>query len=189
MYKEVTFSTEDYDYLKADDYIVGEIENSLFRLADIYTYRIVRTNNTPKERPVFKGLFAVMNLENNVSTEVQVRKIKKSFSNNLYLKDYEYHIFENDVDIYSNDNFLIDKLVSSGIIQILNEHYERFGVQFEIILKDSKIYMRFYTGPMFEPPVFGDVLNKEVLYFYYCSLILIEDFNKELKKIVDRISL
>ena len=96
---------------------------------------------------------------------------------------------EEEICIYSDNDILANKLALSGITQIMKDFYEKFGIEVEIILRDSSLYVWLLTDQMFEPSANGKILEKELLYFYYCSLILIIDLTKELNKVIDKIGL
>lgn len=189
LYEEVNFFNEVYSFFKADDYICGEINNRLFRLADVVIYNNTKNGRNRGRIFVFKGLFGVLNLKNNIPAEIQIQKKKNNLIDNIRLKNFDYKKFENDVYIYSNDNTLMDKVASAGIIQLVNDYFESFGIEVEIILKNSKSYMRFSGKDMFEPLIYGDVLDKEALYFYYCSLILIMNLIGKVEQAVDNMHL
>ena len=165
LYEELNFSEQSYDEFQADDYIFGE--KSL----------------------VASGIFGNVNLKNSVPAEVEIKKIKTTLIQDIYSKIYDHEDMEEEICIYSDNDILANKLALSGITQIMKDFYEKFGIEVEIILRDSSLYVWLLTDQMFEPSANGKILEKELLYFYYCSLILIIDLTKELNKVIDKIGL
>ena len=62
-----------------------------------------------------------------------------------------------------------------GLAQDIADFRETYKIDFEICFKD-KIYIRFYTGNMFEPKMFGKIEDNYSVYQFY----VITKFAKEL---------
>ena len=55
-------------------------------------------------------------------------------------------------------------------------------IDFEVVLKENKVYMRFFVINMFEPSLFGNPLDKELIFTYLYILKLVLDISKEVNK-------
>ena len=186
-YEALSFSEEAYDVFQADDYIFGDIDGRFCRIADISLYII--TGDFGEKSLLSSCLFSIINLKNNVSSEVEIKKMKTTLMQDVYAKIYDLEEITKEICIYSDDNILANKLALSGITQILQDYFERFGIEVEIILKDSNLYMKFLTDMMFEPRVIGEALNKEWIYFYYCTLNVIIELTQKINQTIDKIGL
>ena len=69
----------------------------------------------------------------------------------------------------------IQQYLTPSLIQFIADFREKYGIDFEIIFKD-KIYIRFFTGDMFEPKMFGKIVDEYSVYKFY----VITKFAKEL---------
>ena len=52
----------------------------------------------------------------------------------------------------------------------LEYFYNKYQIKYEIVFRENTIYMRFFTGAMFEPKIFGNSMDKELLLKYYCII-------------------
>ena len=55
-------------------------------------------------------------------------------------------------------------------------------IKYEIVIKENKIYLRFFTGSMFEPRIYGKALDKVLITTYYSILSFIIDVTSKINK-------
>ena len=85
--------------------------------------------------------------------------------------------------LWNFHNTLNDDDITQNIKETLVQLYEEYGIPFEISIINDSIYIRFFTGPLFESswkPSFSS--NKKKLYgdyvIFQTVLELIEKINK-----------
>ena len=93
--------------------------------------------------------------------------------------------FEKKFNVFSKNKVLATSLLTHDLIEILSSLYSK--VKFEITIKQDKIYLRFFTGEMFEQKMFKKVADKQLLYAYYyilkCILKVSEEVNKSVQQL------
>ncbi|MCQ2749935.1 MAG: DUF3137 domain-containing protein [Clostridia bacterium] len=71
--------------------------------------------------------------------------------------------FEKYFDAYSPNRTEAKKLLGFDVINMIVKFEVESGLKFEISIKGSAIYMRFYTGPMFEISASQKTKDKDML--------------------------
>ena len=161
-YKNSSFDKGVYDIIECDDYIEGNIDKeSIIRIIDINTYK--KKGN--KVQDVFTGIFANINLNNKLEKTIKiVNNSKLKEVKNIELDNFN---FERYFDVYCKDKILATRVLTAEVMEKMVSFYKKLEIKFEIILKDSNLYLRFYTGEMFEPNIFKNTIDKKQIYKHY----------------------
>ena len=61
------------------------------------------------------------------------------------------------------------------------------SIDFEISLYENTMYLRLFTGQMFEPAVVGDPMDKKSLYTYFFILQFILELTQKINKIINNL--
>ena len=75
--------------------------------------------------------------------------------------------FEKHFNVYSENKIVAMQVLTSDVMMILLEFYNKYKIDYEILLRDKKIYLRFFVGPIFEPPIFKNSMDKKLLLQHY----------------------
>ena len=104
--------------------------------------------------------------------------------------------FNRDVEIvrafsnaYSENRVLATRVLTSEIMQMIIDFKLKNNLDFQIYIKEDIIYLSFNTGPIFEPKIFTDTINKKSLYKYYNVLKFVIDITKEINKVIKEIDI
>ena len=77
------------------------------------------------------------------------------------------------------------QILTHDIMEELVQFYNTYKIEFEIIVKNNNIYIRFNTGVMFEPNILKKANSINTLWIYYnvlrFTINVTEKINKELK--------
>jgi len=130
----------------------------------------------------FKGLFVVIECNKDINSYVMIKGKGLKYIQDDYI-DMDSEVFNEYFNVFSDDKILAMRLLTPDIMEMLVEYREKYNLQFEIAIRNNKIYIRFFTGDLFEPSIFGDPMNKELLITYYCVL----EFSLELTKKVNKV--
>jgi hypothetical protein len=65
--------------------------------------------------------------------------------------------------------------------------YEKYKYSFEIHVIRDTIYMRVYTGEVFEPNIFKDSMEYQTLEKYYNVIEAMMSLSKHIYKVIDEI--
>ena len=152
---------------KAEDYIYGKTkEKSRIYIADVYA-QTVYADGILIKMDRFNGMFTYVQTINNIDGEVRISKNKKhkKISEKYNKIEIEGHDFEKYFDVKSEDRILAIRLITPEFIEALSEFYKYYEINFDIVIRDDCIYIRFYTGDLFEPLVWKKSMDLSIFYF------------------------
>ena len=119
---------------------------------------------------VFSGLFAEITLSKNTGADIFVHsdkgfigKIFKS-SNKIEMDSQE---FEKSFDVTASDKIKAMQLLTSDVMADLIDFKNNSKKNFELSIRENKLYFRFHCGNVFERAAFKDYLDYKTLYEYY----------------------
>lgn len=84
--------------------------------------------------------------------------------------------FDKFYNIYLSDNKSISKILTDDLKEFIVNFREKYKIKFDISVKENKIYIRFFTGEMWQSNVSKEPIDKLSIYKYY----VITKFAKEL---------
>ena len=90
--------------------------------------------------------------------------------------------FEKYFDVFSEDRVLATRILTHDVMEIMTDFYSK--LKYEVVIKNEKIYLRFFTSSMFEPNTFGNPLDKNLLYSYYYILKFILKLSDNLNTVI-----
>ena len=187
-YVEATFDNKDFNRFSADDYLEGYLDETTFiKMIDIDVKKVTGSGKNRNVEEIFTGLYATTISDKNIKSYVRITRDKKDFFGGQDRIQMDSQEFEEIFNVYSDDRILATRLLTADIMQMLIEFYNKYKLMFEIVIKKDNIYLRFNTGPMFEPKIFGNSMDKELLYVYYCILEFILQLTKQVNKTVKEI--
>lgn len=162
-----------FDEYYSEDRIFGKLDNGEnFQMSEVVTHVVTTTTdsqgNTEKHRTqTFRGLYGIVRLNRNTLSEIHI----KSNSNfRKYSKDrieMESSEFEKYYDCITADKISTMRIFTSELIEKYIEITKYYNNVIEVKISNDKIYFRYKTNQLFEPPVFSTGLDKELLRKYY----------------------
>lgn len=97
--------------------------------------------------------------------------------------------FESYFNVYSDNSIITMQILTSDIMEILIDFRKKQGIYFDVVIKDSTIYIRFWTQPMFEPKVAKKSLDKQLLAKEFYVLKFIIEVSKKINKVVQEVEI
>ena len=97
--------------------------------------------------------------------------------------------FEEIFDIYAEDKIYAMRILTTDVMMLLLDFYEKYEMKFEIILKEQKIFLRFYTGKIFEKKLFRNPMKKKNLFIYYSIMEFVIELTKSINRALEQIEL
>lgn len=183
-YKLAGFDNNIFNRFFADDYIEGFIENDVFiKMSDIKVQYETRGKNN-SVRTLFEGIFAMTNSNKNIGTTVKIIKDKFKILDKKDKVVMDSEEFESYFDVYSQNKIIAMQILTSDVMELLLNFYKKYLLNFEIVFENNTIFLRFHTGPMFEPKIFGSSMDKETLFLYYETLDFITQVTKKINEII-----
>ena len=164
IYLESGYNDSYINRQRVTDYMEFEInDGAKVKLADLllqhYTAGI---DDSPVN--VFSGIAVRILREKTVNNEVLIQRNSLCKGKNRVKSSNQ--IFEKYFDIYVDNSNTIDTLLPEQTKLALVELYERYGIRFEVSIKYNCIYIRFFTGNLFEQRGWN-LLNKKRLHREY----------------------
>ena len=172
-----------------DDYFEGKINNQNIKMADLLVQRITVEkdkdgNEEKKVMTIFGGLFGKIELEKSINSNLNITRDYSSSIKKTQKLEMDSYGFEKIFNVYTDNNIIAMQLLTSDIQEGLLDIYNKYKIDFHIIIKQNKMYVLFDTESMFE--VFStkdnpsEVLKKyfEIMTFIY---ILIEKILKTIE--------
>lgn len=189
IYDEAQYGSH-YNKYYSDDYFEGKIDNQKIIMSDLLvqeetTKKDKDGNETTETTTIFNGLFGKINLDKSINSNLNItRDYGFSLFNKQKLEMDSYE-FEKNFNVYTDNNIIAMQLLTADIQEDILELYNKYKIDFHIVIMHNKMYVLFNTGNMFE--VFSTknsptvVLEKyfEIMKFIYKLvkkiLITIED--------------
>ena len=186
-----------------DDYIECNLDDkNVLKLVDMHVIAeyvheeeiingMKHVHNYKPSKPIelFEGIFGVLENKYYIKNHLRIHNSYKEYNQSKLKISMDSAEFEEYFNVLCSDKILAARIVTSEIMEMLVDFYKKYYLEFEIILYEDKIYMRFFTGKMFEPEVFGKALTKETLATYYTLLQFIIEVSKEINKVMKNFEL
>lgn len=190
---------EGFDRYESDDLMTGKLKNNCeISMADIHTQIESRDSDGDTTYiNLFSGIYAIVEIPKKFNEVLYIKKDKKNegFSSTYKMRDgyssYEKidldsQEFEKYFDVFGSNKIVAVQILTSDVMQTLIEVREKMGIRYEIAIRDSKLYIRFFSGPMFETPSYSiDPLDKNTIYKYYTMLKYVFDVAYKLTEIIE----
>ena len=189
-YKNANFDLQQFNEFFVDDYIEGNLDNDVFiRMADMRVQKVSESFGEESRKRLFSGLFVETSCSKSIETDIKITRDKFKVVDRNDLVKLDNQIFEKYFDIYSANSNLVYRILTADVMNVLIDFYTKYELDFEIVFKGNNIYIRFFTGNMFEPKVFGNSLDRNLIVFYYTILNFILDLTKTVNHILDDIEM
>ncbi len=175
-YNKAKCSTSDAKTAIVDEFILKNIENKEIYFAEVDFQRI-------DEASLYKGLFSYIRLENNINSRIKITTEEVYEYETIKTVNLDSSEFEKIYDVYAEDPILAVRILTSDIMELMVEFYNKHSIAFELNITDDMLAIKFYTGKMFEPSIVGNALNIEVFYAYYVIMEFAEETIKRFNKV------
>lgn len=187
VYQQAKFDNCAFNRFYADDYLEGFLSQNVYiKMSDLdVEYETGSTDNSGSSRTiVFQGLFAMTNCNIDIGTNIKIKRheIRVFDSKDRFKLDDE--VFEKHFDVYTQDGVKTMQILTPDIMEQLVNFVDVSGIKFEVVFDGNKILFRFFTGKMFEPSVFKDSMDPQILEFYSNILKFTLDVTNKINKIL-----
>ena len=184
-YELAKFDNKRFNRFYADDYIEGFMNDDIFiKAVDLHIQNETGSGRSRHVEEIFQGIFASTKCNKDIKTFVKISKNKLKILDRKNRVEMDSQEFEKYFDAYSENDVITMQLLTSDIMEILLDFYEKYKLDFEIVFVNNTIYLRFFTGPMFEPKIFGDSMDKELLFVYYSTLKFVAELTIKVNEIM-----
>ena len=186
-YKNAGFDNKDFTNVEKDDHIWGNIVPNVYMdMSEVKTIykREFRNKNgkliSSSSSTIFHGMVAILKSTKFNFGTIYIKKDKLKLLPQKDRIKIDSVDFEKYFDAYSSNRTEAKRLLDFQLVNALVKFKVESGLDFEMVIKGSTIYLRFFTGPMFEPSTLSKMKEKEMLWIYH----MICDFIKQLEVII-----
>ena len=173
-----------YNKYSSDDYLEGTINGQKIIMADLLVQE--ETTHTDSDgietsdtKTIFNGLFGKIELNKSINSNLKITRnhgISLFNKNKIEMDSYD---FEKTFNVYSDNNIIAMQLLTADIQEDILDLYNKYKINFDIIVMNNKMYVLFNTGNMFE--VFSNKKNPNEMLEKYFEIM------KFIYKLVDKI--
>ena len=146
------------DAFEANDFVEGYIENDIFvKMCGLHVSFGAGKN---KHNLRINSVFSFAYLNKYLKTQIKISTKHKLEKNVIKIDNEE---FEKIYQVSSKNEEEAIRILREEIIKYLIEFYDENNINFEIILKSNRLYIRFFRDGMFEPKIHTTSINKEAI--------------------------
>lgn len=182
-YLDAKFEDNEFNSFVTDDYIEGYNENSTN--IEMCNFALENVNDKGEFlNMAYEGIFSVTQLNSFLTDEIRIKKNRYTLKNNYNKIEMDSKDFEKYFDVYCNSNILAMEILTHDIMEELVQFYDTYRIEFEIIIKNNHIYIRFNTGVMFEPNILKKSNDMNTLWVYYNVLKFVTNVTVKINKLL-----
>ena len=180
-YVKAHFEDEEPIFFQADDFISGNLENDIqINMTDL----AIKVQDNKNNVQVFLGMFVYFRCNKNIGTYIEILKNKSTGTKQGDRMQMDSGEFEKYFNVFSNNKIIAMQLLTSDVMTDLIDFYNKYKINFEIVIREDTVYMRFFTGNMFEPKISKNPIDKSVLFVYYSILKFIIEISNKIYKTI-----
>ncbi len=179
---------ERYDRYHSEDLIYGTLQDEYkICMSEVHTEdESTDSDGDTTYTTLFHGLFASVEFDKVVPTNMRLRKNSISLFGNKDKIEMDSGEFEKKYNVYSTDKIIAMQLLTADIMQMLLDFKEKNKLLPEITLTENHLYIRFATGSIFEANILKKSLDYDTLKKYYDTISFTLDITEKfLKNIKD----
>ena len=189
-YKQAEFDKKSFNRFAQDDYIEGFLDDETFiKMSDLHIQKRTGSGESKHIEEIFHGIFAHTRCNKDIGTYIKISKNKFKILQKQDRVEMDSEEFEKYFDIYSGNKIIAMQLLTSDIMEFLIAFHTKYELNYEIVFRNNVIYMRFFTGAMFEPKIFGSSMDKQLLFVYFCIMKFIVEILKKINKTLQEIEI
>lgn len=189
IYRKINY--ENYDIYSSDDYMEALVNNKYsIQMAEIETeeeekYKDSNGEEQIRRNTLFHGLFAKIEVDKSINSELKIQQNGIGILNKNRLK-MDSSEFEKYFDVVATNKIIGMQLLTADIMEDLIEFQNKTNMRYDVIIKNNEIYLRFYSGPMFEvESIKKEALNEEAVKKYFYMLNFTYNLSNKLINIIN----
>lgn len=181
---------EKYDNYHSEDEIEGMLDGKcILRMAEVLTEEeSTDSEGRTQTFTIFHGIFGNIEATKNIGTTLKVRSDKGKFGGIFKGKtkiDMDSAEFEKYFDIYAENRIVAMQILTADVMEMMIDFIKTSEIKYELTIKENQIYIRFHTGNVFEPKMFKDVLDYNMLKKYYDIITFIFNVTRAINEAIE----
>lgn len=138
-----------------------------------------------KNNVIFDGLFCNTTLNYYFKKHIRIKTESIESYTDLPIIKLDSDEFEQYFEVQSEDNIYAVRMLTVDVMEEFVKFYKKIQLKFEVNIYKNMLTIKFLTGPMFEPKLLGEAIDKESLYAYYEIVKFAEDTVMKINKILE----
>jgi hypothetical protein len=190
IYEASKLEDEMFNIYKYDDSISGDISEDI--KIDLCELQVKRETGSGKNKNItelFCGLFGYFRCSKNFNTVLKIKRNSISFLKYDSIVNMDSSEFEKYFDVYSENKVITMQILTPEVMEILLDFYSKYGVEFEISIVNNNVYFRFFTGKMFDAQIFGNSMDRKLLWKYYTVINFVLDLSQKINGILNNLEI
>ena len=189
IYEDAKYN-EYYDEYESEDYFEAQINNeNSIQLGEVLTQKEVESESSSGHKTTrmvtkFHGVFAKIEMNKSINCELRIlQNGSVASSEKLNMDSTE---FETLFDVQSSNKIIGMQILTADVMERLLQFQKENKIEFDIIIKNNNLYLRFHSDEMFEASSLKkEMLDKRTIKKYFNMLKFVYDLSNSLIKIVD----
>lgn len=182
---------EGYDNYYTEDLIIGKLDEKYnFQMAEVRTEEeSTDSDGDTHTYTVFHGLFGNVECAKNIETKFKVRSDKGVFGKMFKGKtkvEMDSQEFEKYFDVYGDNKIIVMQILTSEVMSTMIDFIQQSKIKYELTINKDQIYIRFHTGGVFEPSLFKNSLDYNMLKRYYDIIDFVFKVTREINSVVEK---
>ena len=179
-----------FDRYSSEDLIEGKLDDKyMVYMAEVLTQNeSTDSEGNTTTTTIFKGIFGVSDCSKEIPGYIKIHS-DKGFFGKIFGKKEKIEMdsseFEKHFDVYGTNQIVAMQILTSDIMEMLIEFKETSKIRYELTLKENQIYLRFFTGAVFEPNIFKKSLDYNTLKRYYDIIEFIFKVTRSINKVIE----
>lgn len=185
---------ESYDNYYTEDLIIGKLDGKYnLQMAEVRTEdESTDSDGDTHTYTVFHGLFGNVECAKNIKTNFKVRSDKGVFGKLFKGKtkvEMDSQEFEKYFDVYGDNKIIVMQILTSEVMSTMIEFIEQSKIKYELTINGDQMYIRFHTGGVFEPSLFKNSLDYNMLKKYYDIIDFIFKVTREINNVIEKVEI
>ena len=185
---------EGYDNYYTEDLITGKLDGKYnLQMAEVRTEDESTDSDGDTHRTiVFYGLFGNVECAKNIRTKFKVRSDKGVFGKMFKGKtkvEMDSQEFEKYFDVYGDNKIIVMQILTSEVMSTMIDFIQQSKIKYELTINEDQMYIRFHTGGVFEPSLFKNSLDYNMLKKYYDIIDFIFKVTREINSIIEKVEI
>ena len=182
---------EGYDNYYTEDLITGKLDGKYsFQMAEVRTEEeSTDSDGDTHTYTVFHGLFGNVECAKNIETKFKVRSDKGVFGKMFKGKtkvEMDSQEFEKYFDVYGDNKIIVMQILTSEVMSTMIDFIQQSKIKYELTINKDQIYIRFHTGGVFEPSLFKNSLDYNMLKKYYDIIDFVFKVTREINCVIEK---
>ena len=182
---------EKFDRFESEDLITGILDGKyMFQMSEVKTKWESKDEKGRKTSfPIFHGLFGNIQCPKSIKTTLKIRPDKWVFGKIFKRKTkvtMDSQEFEKYFDVYGDNKIIVMQILTAEVMAAMIDFRKQSKIKYELTIKDSNIFIRFHTGGVFEPGLFKNSLDYNMLKRYYDIIDFVFKVTREINSVVEK---